>query len=425
MPETELPLRWWWENQERIDQLARYLIGRKILITAEDYLEFHDKPHGFNRFYEQMMSDENARVSVPYRDTEDLFDWRFYDIQVGEKVFRFKSITTITSCYPSPELTRMIGEVGGAEMELRKRIKAERGSRVHDALQKNTLLRRANFDDEEWLSLMHAKMFQDRHPQKLILNEQRCWSVEKEYAGRFDRIVLMLKTNLIHLIDWKTGFVGREAWLQLAAEKYAIEQTYNISIPRWGIVSLNAKVTEGWKYYEISERADVVAACAAYGGDEKALERAIEEAYLRDVHIFDCLHEVWRDLFSGVRAKRFPIFPVPKEMDLSIEVLADRDEFAPIEEEIVGGELTPFTPPDPERIQVDAPTPPPTPEEATEDELELDLKTRDDYETVWKVIQKRQSEITLKQMQKYAIIYRNRVQSSKKGTPDAASRKEE
>lgn len=404
--------KWWWNDQEKVNQLARYLIDKRFVTTAQELIQLQEEPHAFNRFYVQMMSDITSAINVTRPKTTEFFDDRFYPIKPGDP---YESITTILSAYPAPELVRFMAVTGTVEAELRKKIKGERGSRVHDALQKNSLVKRESFDDDEWLSLVHAKLFQDMYDPKLVLNEQWCWSTEKHYAGRFDRIVMMNK--FVTLLDWKTGYVGREAWLQLAAEKFAIEETLGIKIQRWGIVSLNAKVAAGWKYYGIEERSDIPKTAT-----DEDLEKAIENAYLADIRVFDSVHVVWRDLFSGLQPKRYPIFPVPDEMDLSIEI-APMIEQQPTEitvhVEVSHEEKDQsVTESGQGTLQLDtAPSPTPSPSDYSAYQAYLDtisqLTNEQDANDLWMDVTKNTANFTVEEMNGLATAYRKKVASLK------------
>lgn len=332
-------LSWWWNDKTTVDALGDWLTEKGLIQNAEQTWHYLRNPQEYNRHYDAWRQTQMQNIAVQRPPTSEFFDDRWYPIN-GEPT---ESITTIISVLPAPYLVKAIGEYGHVEMEYRKKVKGDRGSRVHDALQKNTVLRRELFDDEEWLLLMHAKLFQEQFEPKLILNEQWCWSTERHYAGRFDRIVLI--DGRVTLIDWKTGYVGNSAWIQLAAEVTAIEETLAINIESWGIVQLNASVRAGWKFLRIEERNDVENETkilsdryiesaqddkAFTAAIQKAQREAIRNALARDMAIFDHAHAIWQYEFANVRPKRFPIFPVPEEMDLGIPILDERPEFREI-----------------------------------------------------------------------------------------------
>lgn len=312
-------LKMWWEDPDKVERLAYYLVNNEKLTTASDLLDLQKKPEAYQKEFDEMMRKATLALAVKRPQTSEFFDERFYPIN-GD---HYESITTILWAYPSPWLTTFVGNVGNVEAELRKAIGGERGSKVHDALQKNNIQAREYYTDEEWLCLIHAKQFHEKYNPELILNEQWCWSVKKHYAGRFDRIVRI--NGKATLIDWKTGYVGREAWLQLAAEKCAIEEMMNIVIESWGIVALNNRTEAGWKYYPIEERADVKEIRKEYAsvqndGKDISEQMAVRDVYEQDIFIFDNLHQVWKDCFRNVKPKRYPVFPVPGELDLSIPI---------------------------------------------------------------------------------------------------------
>ena len=316
---------WWWNDSSVLAQVADYLIKNNILITAEDVFGFYQKPSAFNKEYELWQKRNLSFRTTVRPKTNQFFSERFYP--VGDDWL--ESITTILSTYPSPGLVHAIGEYGNVEMEIRKRVKGDRGSRVHDALQQNMILDREYYDDEEWLSLIHAKQFHEEYKPKLILNEQWCWSIKHHYAGRFDRIVQIDGKTV--LIDWKTGFVGREAELQLAAEKRAIEEMHPIQIDDVAIVALNDRTKKGWSYKPLSGRSEYKEAMLStpssvqtMSGEEllkgmKERERkAFEEVIAADLVVFDALHVTWRDLFKARKPKEYPFDVVPEKLDLSI-----------------------------------------------------------------------------------------------------------
>jgi hypothetical protein len=311
---AKIILNEWFNDSEKVLQFGRELVQRGHLKTADDVIQYHAEPYRWNKLYEQYQKEFELSFQIyKSKQTENFFDERFYPIEDG-----LESITTILTAYPSPWLVQLIGNIGIVEAELRKQIAGERGSKVHDALQHGTIVHREDYTDEEWLCIIHAKQFLDKYKPKTIINEEWVWSIEHHYAGRMDRFVLMNGKNT--LIDWKTGYVGDTAWLQLAAEKLAIEEKYGLKVERWGIVGLNTRHKDGWKYYDIAERNDVEE--SVKGGKE--LEVAIEESYQYDISAFHSVHAVWKHAFKNLHPRRYPNGGIPVEIDLSVVSVDDR-----------------------------------------------------------------------------------------------------
>jgi len=306
----------WWDDQTNLRVLADYLIREGFLKSPEDAVQLFTEPHTYNRQWHQFQRELTRRIMTERPKSLEFFDDRWYHI--GEKWL--PSVTSILWAYPSPHLVQLIGVVGAENMEVRKQIAAERGSRVHDALSKNAEVDRKDFDDNEWLYLMRAKLFFDEYKPQLVMNEEVVWSEEHGYAGRVDRVVTM--SGKMVLLDFKTGYVGREAWLQLAALRRALDETYGILVESWGIVELNSRGKQGWAYRPIEERSDVEKLIKV---DAMTVQDAIEFAYELDLEVFDALHVVWRDTFSSVKPKTFP-FPPPDVLDLTIPVYIPKQQ---------------------------------------------------------------------------------------------------
>ena len=305
----------WWEDGDKLKGLIRWMDLGARFTDATQVADMILNPHKYNRQYEDWQASLMEEIAPENPTPIEFFDDRFYPIN-GQWL---ESSSTILWAYPSPFLTQFIGNVGTAEAELRKVIAGERGSRVHDALQKNLRIERGDFDDEEWLRLMYARQFYEQYKPELVLNEEVVWDVDEHYAGRLDRVVRM--NGKLTLIDFKTGFVSRESWLQLASYKNALEKTKSIKVVSWGIVSLKAQVKAGWKYYPIEERTDVEDKVKqlAPNGQEDVLAQAVEAAFQYDFSTFKAVHAVWRDAFRNMRPRLFP-FPPPSELDLALPV---------------------------------------------------------------------------------------------------------
>jgi len=304
----------WFEDKENVLKYISYLsvVGRHNII--QDVIKHPEK---YTRDYETyLIESENLYAIQKQAQTQEFFDERFYPIN-GDW---YESITTILWAYPSPFITQLVAQIGTVEAELRKTIAAEKGSKVHDALQHGGIIKREDYTDDEWLCLIHAKLFLDEYKPKTIINEEWVWSSQFHFAGRIDKVYLM--NDKVTLIDWKTGYIKNEHWLQLAAEKLAIEEMHPLKIERWGIVGLNTKHIKGWNYYDISERGDVSDAIKS-GVD---VEKAIDNAYQDDIQVFHHLHEVWKHAFRSVKPKRYPFAVVPDELNITTESVDNRKE---------------------------------------------------------------------------------------------------
>lgn len=327
-PADSSTLSWWWEDPRNVQNLIPLLVKEGELNTGDDITAFLKDPKKFNKHYEFYLQKGMLEREMQRPATTEFFDDRWYPI--GDD--QLESITTIEWAYPSPGLVNFIGAVGTGEAELRKVMGARRGSKVHDAIQQNGIIERKNFTDEEYLCLIHAKLFHDQYKPVMVLNEQWCWSLKHHYAGRFDRIVLI--KGVLQLLDWKTGFVGREAELQLAAEVRAIEEMMPLQLESTAVVALNDRTKAGWSYRPIEERSEYVEALENFMSGSgiapswteakrneaiaKAKKQAFREVLRQDLAVFDATHEVWKDCFRAHKPKQYPMFPVPNEIDLSI-----------------------------------------------------------------------------------------------------------
>jgi len=295
----------WWQNKDTLLGVVMFAADT-LQKGAKEISDIALNPHKYESIYREYVETNNEFIMPKEHTKFEFLDSRFYNIG-GTWV---PSATTILWAYPSPGLTAFIGSVGTEQAELRKIIGGERGSKVHDALQNNKKISRHMFTDEEWLLLIRAKLFLAAYNPKTILNEEPVWDIETGYACRLDRVVRMTSKNT--LIDWKTGHVGREAWLQLAANKNAIEKTKpGLKIESYGIVALNASVDAGWKYYPAEETK--MAKDLIKGG--MTPEEAFNAVYLNDFEVFKHTLAVWHDAFRNVKPRSYPV-PPPDELDL-------------------------------------------------------------------------------------------------------------
>jgi hypothetical protein len=321
-------LSMWFLDKANTDKLLDYLVKKEILKTAQEVTEYLScKDYSvYNALWNMYNREVNPMVQRPI-GVEEFFDNRWYPIN-GEW---YKSVTTVTKIYPNPGLVQAIGRLGNEEMELRMEEGGERGSKVHDALQNNAIVKREFYDDEEWLMIVNANLLNAQYKPQLLMNEHVVYSTKHRYAGRLDRIVKIdedlwgFGRPTIHLIDFKTGkVIGTEAWLQLAALKQATEERYNLIIDLWGINDLRRG-----KYRCIADRTDVKDRSKNILNKIEgitATHQAITEAYTEDFDIFLALCKVWDYDHAGQKPKRFPVFPVPAEIDLSIPVIGEAPE---------------------------------------------------------------------------------------------------
>lgn len=136
----------------------------------------------------------------------------------------YPSVTTVLSIIRKPQLERWRGEIGNENADFIMEEAGELGSEVHriaEAVSRNISWKT---DDP------------DIHTMGRALNEWFCENVEKvyatehfvfnslyRYAGRLDLIATIKGDPLPSVIDFKTGGVWPEAYLQLAAYKKACE----------------------------------------------------------------------------------------------------------------------------------------------------------------------------------------------------------
>jgi hypothetical protein len=309
----------WYEDASILNRVIAYTVGRRKLTEFAQLNDLVEHPEKYSYLYTDYQESLLNQINPNNPVTVEFFDSRFY--RIGSRWL--ESNTTVLWAYPAPGLVQFIGNVGGEQAELRKIIAGDRGTKVHDALQRNRPVNRSDFADDEWLLLMNAQAFFDEERPEMILNEEAVWDIERGYAGRIDRLVSM-RGGKVTLIDFKTGHVGREAWLQTAANKNSVQKTKGIHVDSWGILSLNAKTKAGWKYYCIEERSDV---------KDEGLSN--EQAFERDMVVFDAVHTVWRDAFKSLKPKHFPYAP-PETLKLMIPVklmvgqLQDESESFPV-----------------------------------------------------------------------------------------------
>jgi len=316
----------WWTDPKNITSLAQYLLGSgnwepKLLLS-----ELSQRPESFGQEWEKFQQYQLTQVTDGDVEKVEFFDDRFY--KIGNT--HYPSATTVLWAYPAPGLTQVIGNLGHELATLRKNIAGQRGSRVHDALSKNSVVNRKEFEDDEWLMFMRYEEWKAERLPTLVLNESVVWynaehakpdgtTVVVKFAGRVDRIVkvkLEDGSEKLILLDFKTGAETREAWLQVTAYARALEMSRGIRIDDVGILYLNANTKKGWKFTLLSEKED----CDAW------------EAIEREFNVFVSTYFVWQDAFRSLKAKSFPKEP-PVAIDLSapIEVVEAPLKEAPVE----------------------------------------------------------------------------------------------
>jgi hypothetical protein len=298
----------WYEDASILNRVVAYTVENRKLTEFAQITELIQHPEKFDFLYRDFQEYLLNRISPRNPVTNEFFDSRFY--KIGTQWL--PSITTILWAYPAPGLVNFIGSVGTEQAEIRKQIGGERGSRIHDALQFNRTVFRRDFDDEEWLALMHAQEFFEQYHPEIMANEEAVWDEEVGYACRFDRVVEI--DGKVVLIDWKSGHVGREAWLQLAGNKNAIQKRKKLHIDTYGIVSLKANVKAGWKFYTLDERSDVV---DRFGKNPSPEE--LETVYREDFEVLKHVKFVWHDAFRSLKPRSFGTVP-PDKLSLSIPV---------------------------------------------------------------------------------------------------------
>jgi hypothetical protein len=155
-----------------------------------------------------------------------------------------------------------IEAASGAPFKKRDKA-AERGTRIHKAAE--SLITTGEVspeDDDDRLLIEHAADFLDRWDARPVLTESMVfhddpWAALR-YAGRLDSVADM-KDGSRWLIDYKTGFVGREVALQLAAYRGAthyVDGDADIPMPevdRCGVVQIRP---DGWHLFPVEADAD-------------------------------------------------------------------------------------------------------------------------------------------------------------------------
>lgn len=197
-------------------------------------------------------------VQVSQRHTTDS---RFYSIDRGKKgISYYPSVTTILGSVKvasfldnwKMEQAEKLG-VLGARIQLF--LDAERGTRVHDAIEeynkqhmagKEEPIRWADFTDEEWQCfLRYHHWFHTRCP-RVISAEHKIYSDTYGFAGTMDAVMEI--EGKTYIVDFKTSKdIFDDYLLQVAAYKKAYEEMTETKLHGFLILALRVNTKVGWR----------------------------------------------------------------------------------------------------------------------------------------------------------------------------------
>lgn len=137
----------------------------------------------------------------------------------------YPSVTTILSIIRKPYLERWRGEIGNDDADFIMEEAGELGSEVHNIAE-------AISRGDKWgatdpaIQVMGAALEEwfAANVEQVIATEQFVFDPLYCYAGRLDLIAIIKGDPRPSIIDFKTGGVWPEAFLQLAAYKHACQE---------------------------------------------------------------------------------------------------------------------------------------------------------------------------------------------------------
>lgn len=210
--------------------------------------------------------------------TISVFDDRYYEFEVEGKVLRIPSVTTVQAVESNIGLDKWKMELGLNAPEV-LRQSADRGSRVHDALEKALYgykiicnpIDHPIYDSEELLKLGKYHNIPDQREYEMVLRgleilnswnitsfavEEIIYDLDIRYAGRLDlRATLNDSTVMVnrkkvtlngeYVIDYKTGGAFPKHSEQVVAYGMAVEKMHNKNLAGAIVLYLNANTKSG------------------------------------------------------------------------------------------------------------------------------------------------------------------------------------
>lgn len=210
------------------------------------------------------------------------FDSRFYKVLLPTGTDFFPSVTTKLNASPKPFLAKWRGDVGNEEADRVMNEARNRGTIIHNAceqLVKGAVIVLADGADKKEVMELEkyrrvVRVYEQEHYWQVMKfrallevlrpteaqTEQTIYSVANRYAGTMDYIwyltagtylvdgskPVVLERDGYYIADIKTGnSISDDAYMQLAAYKYAVEEMSSIKIEGVFVVHTNAATKKG------------------------------------------------------------------------------------------------------------------------------------------------------------------------------------
>lgn len=158
--------------------------------------------------------------------TKDTKKGRKYTIGTNE----YDSVTTPLSILSFPGLAIWKARIGKTKAERYARKAARRGTVIHNYCEQICLGKTPKVNKKYKDSVDAFKKWFDENVEEVIEVEKVVWSDKYKVAGRYDFLGRLKGRKGLAVIDWKTGKIKREHFLQLAAYRALTGESTDIPL---------------------------------------------------------------------------------------------------------------------------------------------------------------------------------------------------
>ncbi len=165
---------------------------------------------------------------VQFKVIDDKGGRYYLDESTGDK---YTSVTTPLGILSVPYLAVWEARIGKIAAGRISKKAAGYGSTIHAAMEK--LCRGEEYDTKSSKvkeQLISAREWVEKRIKKVVLTEEVVWSKKYMVAGRFDFLGEVEGLDGLTVVDWKSGKIKKEHFLQLAVYRQLIAESKGIPL---------------------------------------------------------------------------------------------------------------------------------------------------------------------------------------------------
>ena len=163
-------------------------------------------------------------------------------VQEGKERFylvdddKYLSVTTILNILSIPWLKVWEARVGKGPAKRIGKKAANYGSVIHGYCDKIVMGKKPKIKKKYKKDMDAFKKWAKDNVEEVIASEEAVWSTTYRVAGRYDLVARIKDREGLTIIDFKTGRVKKEHFLQLAAYKALAEECSDVEDIKWRLV---------------------------------------------------------------------------------------------------------------------------------------------------------------------------------------------